>query len=572
MLSWLKAEIPKDSLEYLLACYRKGGFAENPISRRISLEETFYALWALREIGFLAEISVDEVKAFLEKSLWNSSRLSDLYYAYMGLYMLGYCYNISDRLQEYYRLDGSFAPKLKIPDGDPYATYMGISLAKLSGFRLSEKSFEYAKGVESPALRTLLMDILGLLDSRRARALANEILQGRLGFWEILALKVLSKHTFSVRLTIKPKVVVNEPPKVVFLEAYSLLGEELKATYTSKFYRNSTLVVWITANGIERKLSFRIRRVKRIEVYVIIRSEKGFLSAIIYVSPSYANPEVKMVLAGREYEATRIRDEAYSIKIKHGLKGEFPVTVIASSENCGFVEVKGIVTLEPPCLSVHPSPAPLVILIGLAPIIAGSIREKRKFKIAALLAPSIALFKLIPLIDPSVVRLLGGSIAYELATSGVPLALLTLVADRRALRATAEWVLIVGLVLASVALSGNPLLMIVAGIGLGVFAFTIWLYPNEFSLVYRTATSIMLFWSLATLVLALVIKVVTAIATMLAYVPDLGFLNAVYVNATMIANFIVLLPIVASLYTLMRLYMTSKRAREAARLLEELRC
>jgi len=165
----------------------------------------------------------------------------------------------------------------------------------------------------------------------------------------------------------------------------------------------------------------------------------------------------------------------------------------------------------------------------------------------------------------------GGLAAYGVMASVAVLASVALTAGIDAVKRAVEWVLVVGLVLASTVLSGNPLLVVVAGVGLGVFALAIWLYPSEFGLVYRTAAATMLFWGLATLVFAFIVRMVTAIAPMLTYTPDLGFLNAVYVNATMVANFIILLPVIASLYTLMRLYMTSRRAREVGAVLKQLR-
>lgn len=166
---------------------------------------------------------------------------------------------------------------------------------------------------------------------------------------------------------------------------------------------------------------------------------------------------------------------------------------------------------------------------------------------------------------------LQGLAAYGAIASAAVLASVALAAGVNAVKRAVEWVLVVGLVLASTVLSGNPLLIVVAGIGLGIFALTIWLYPGEFGLVYRTAAATMLFWGLTTIVFAFIARMVTAIASMLTYTPDLGFLNAVYINATMVANFIILLPVIASLYTLMRLYMTSRRARDVKEALTRLR-
>ena len=154
--------------------------------------------------------------------------------------------------------------------------------------------------------------------------------------------------------------------------------------------------------------------------------------------------------------------------------------------------------------------------------------------------------------------------------SAAALASVALAAGIDAVKRAVEWILIIGLILASTVLSGNPLLVVVAGMGLGVFAFTMWLYPGEFGLVYRTAAATMIFWGLATLVFAFIVRMAAAIASMLTYTPGLGFLNAVYVNAIMVANFIILLPVMASLYTLMRLYMTTRRAEEARVVLEKL--
>jgi len=185
--------------------------------------------------------------------------------------------------------------------------------------------------------------------------------------------------------------------------------------------------------------------------------------------------------------------------------------------------------------------------------------------------PPIILFTLVPVTNPDVVRVVGGLAAYGVMASAAVLVSVALAAGTGAVKRAVEWILVVGLVLASTMLSGNPLLIVVAGIGLGIFALTIWLYPGEFGLVYRTAAATMLFWGLTTIVFAFVARMVTAIASMLTYTPDFGFLNAVYINATMVANFIILLPVIASLYTLMRLYMTSRRARDVKEALTRLR-
>jgi len=324
VLEWLGTRVPEDSIEYLLACYRGKGFASNPVSGEVGLEETFYALWALRELELLGEIDAGKVEAYLKSRLRNSSSLYELYYSYMGLRLLGYHYNVSGRLREYYRLDGGFAETPRTLESDPYATLMGIELAKLTGFDLSPKTLEYARRIEDPAVKALVLDLLGRLSEEGARALASEILAGRFGFWEVYALKVLSEYTFSLSIVIEPRAVVYEIPKVVSLEAYSLLGERLNASYASRFYGNGTLAVRVEAGGIERKLRFQVEQLGRMEVYATIASEKGLLNVTVYVSPSSADPEVVVVLAGKEHKAVRFREDAYRAVVEHGLRGRFP--------------------------------------------------------------------------------------------------------------------------------------------------------------------------------------------------------------------------------------------------------
>lgn len=482
MLSWLGTRVPEDSVEYILACYRGSGFAANPVSGEVGLEETFYALWALRELGLLGDIDAGKVEAYLEGKLRNSSRLVELYYSYMGLRLLGHHYNVSGRLGEYYRLDGGFAETPKTLKSDPYSTFMGIELAKLSSFNRSSKTLEYARRIEDPALKALVLDLLGGLSEAEARNLANKILEGDLGFWEVYALRVLSEYTFSVSVVVEPKAVVYEIPKIVSLKAYSLLGEKLNASYASRFYDNGTLVVRVEASGIERKLSFSVKRLGKMEVYATIVSGKGLLNVTVYVSPSYANPDVIVALAGKEYRAVKFREDAYRAVVEHGLRGRFPITVVAFSEGYGYAEARGEVNLEPPDLGEYLSPVPLVTALGFAPVVLGAVRDRRK-KLRALASstPPIAFFALAPIASPDVVRAVGGLAAYGVVASAAVLASVALAAGVSALKRAVEWILVVGLVLVSTVLSGNPLLVVVAGIGLGVFALTIWLYPSTWS-------------------------------------------------------------------------------------------
>ena len=388
VLKWLRVRVPEDSIEYLLACYRGKGFASNPVSGEVGLEETFYALWALRELGLLGEMDVGRVEAYLEGRLRNSSRLVELYYSYMRLRLLGRYCNVSGRLGEYYRLDGGFAEAPRTLESDPYSTLMGVELARLTGFSLSPKTLEYARRIKDPAVKALVLSLLGRLSGEEARVLADEILAGELGFWEVYALKVLSEYTFSLSIVIEPRAVVYEIPRVFSLEAYSLLGERLNASYSSRYYGNGTLAVLVEASGIERELRLKVERLGRMEVYATIISGKGLLNVTVYVSPSSADPEVVVVLAGEEYKAIKFREDAYRAVIEHGLRGRFPITVTAFSEGYGYAEARGEVYLEPPDLGEYLSPIPFVAALGLAPIILGSARDrKRRFKAAASSTP-----------------------------------------------------------------------------------------------------------------------------------------------------------------------------------------
>ncbi len=60
----------------------------------------------------------------------------------MGLRLLGYHYNVSDRLREYYRLDGGFAKTPRTLQSDPYSTLMGVELAELAGLNLAPNAHD----------------------------------------------------------------------------------------------------------------------------------------------------------------------------------------------------------------------------------------------------------------------------------------------------------------------------------------------------------------------------------------------------------------------------------------------
>ena len=352
-------------------------------------------------------------------------------------------------------------------------------------------------------------------------------------------------------LTVEPYALAEGAPKLTSLSASTPLGRPLRAR--AYFFFNGThSLIYVEAGGLRRFLAFRHRLLGRLEAYASAESLPGELKLKFVVNgkPPFS---VAVRLAGKWYNCTSYSDR-FEMTIKHSEVGRHKALIRLRSAD-SFA--KGYLTAE--LRQPEPGPnwamalLPLSLLVALAPEMLAYMPSRLRAE-AIKRAAGIALIPLpLSALMPALLS------AYLWATAFAVLAVAAYT-GRKYLRPALEYTGIAGGLLASSILIGNPLPLIVAGVGNAVWLACLTLFPSEWKPVDRYARAVNAFYAAAVLVLQGIVEAARRAAGYL-YQPSWGMVQAITVNATIIANIIALIPIVAPLYFFLRLYATAHRAR-----------
>mgnify|MGYP000563048065 CR=1 FL=1 len=520
---WTSGKVDPSLLERLEAYKVEGGWSETPHGP-LSLRACWLAHLLFRELGL-----DDGINRTLIKSL-KPLTVREAYYQAM---ILGDPSPLKRfRSWEGYSLTPGGPP-------DPWASVLAMEVT--GDKRLLDL-------VEASGGRGALLRAYSLTGDPRAL----KLLPGEARDWEtIYSLHLLGHRLFLVNLTVEPYALAEGAPKLTSLSTSTPLGRPLRAR--AYFFFNGThSLIYVEAGGLRRFLAFRHRLLGRLEAYASAESPPGELklSFVVNGKPPFL---VSVRLAGRTYNYTSYSGR-FRVVLKHEEVGCHKVLIIIRSAD-SFA--KGYLTVELRQPELGPSWAmallPLSFLVALAPemVVYMPSRLRREAVRRAVGAVSI----LLPLtaLMPTLLS------AYLWATAFAVLAVAAYT-GRKYIRPALEYSAIAGTLLASSLLIGSPLPLVVAGIGNAVWLACLMLFPSEWKPVDRYARAVNAFYAAAVLILQGLVEMARKAAGYL-YQPSWGMVQAVTVNAAMIANIIALVPIIAPLYFFLRLYATAQRAR-----------
>ncbi|RLF21338.1 MAG: hypothetical protein DRM97_06810, partial [Thermoprotei archaeon] len=146
--------------------------------------------------------------------------------------------------------------------------------------------------------------------------------------------------------------------------------------------------------------------------------------------------------------------------------------------------------------------------------------------------------------------------------SGVILLILARLVDKEALEACLGHIIVITALCMASMLTSNPIVLLLGGIGSGLFLASAVLYPSERERTERLYKSTMLMYALGILIMGLINQLAIDLANFL-YAPDEAFIDSIRIQAMFIANLIALTPVMAPLVHLARLIHAFERAREA---------
>jgi len=115
----------------------------------------------------------------------------------------------------------------------------------------------------------------------------------------------------------------------------------------------------------------------------------------------------------------------------------------------------------------------------------------------------------------------------------------------------------------------NPLPPIIAGVGNAIWLLCVLLFPSEWRSLERIIKSVNVLYALFMMVAGFLVSIAVQVSSYLLE-PSWGMVKALIINITLVANLIMALPILASLFTFARLYAVARRGKEAEVVIGEL--
>ena len=145
-------------------------------------------------------------------------------------------------------------------------------------------------------------------------------------------------------------------------------------------------------------------------------------------------------------------------------------------------------------------------------------------------------------------------LTYSIVTT-TSILLVAFLTNRRIMKHTLEYILITSLLIGMTIYLANPLPLIVVGVGNLIWLICVLLFPSEWRSLERIIKSVNVLYAVFMAVMNFLISVATQISAYLLE-PSWGMVKALIINISLIANLIMALPIVASLFTFAKLYAT----------------
>ena len=513
-------------LSFVLRSYRGGYFSRSPSDEAPDMEATFYATWLLETIGVEKTVNA----SLLESVLCRTEEFTQAYYAYRTLRLLGYNVTL-DCLEDWslgYAV--SFIRGARAPDAR--STMLWLLLEWDPG----KAGWLAKRGIYVPPPGAEASEYSGLDYSD----------------WYYIELLIQRRPVY-VNATVWPRIVVGQQPRLISCSAVRWPSEKVELSYSWRI-ENGTIVSLIVSG--ERRIELR---------HVLARKEYAALKITqrpgqLVVSTSYKPPyNLTLIIAGKKYTW---RSEGYDLNATLELPAYGTLRVYAELKARNVVlRGRGEIRLETsPERSLLDAAFVALPLAAITPSIASSRRKRRLgFSMFLLAAPIPLSWNLLLEVHPLWVTL------------GYGLAVLAsiYVLDREAFWRAAGHILVAVLLASASMLLGNPLIIVLGGVGSALFLVSGILYPSELAKTEKMYRSSMTLYALGMLVMGAVVEASTSIASMM-WAPDSGFVSSIEVQAMFLADLFALTPVLAGVWHLARLIHSYERAREAREMLDRL--
>ena len=307
----------------------------------------------------------------------------------------------------------------------------------------------------------------------------------------------------------------------------------------------------------------------RLEVFCRIESHEGYL-IVKFVVNGKPPHKAYITFAGKVWNYTFKQDELV-VEVKHPDIGRRLVRVVVIDSAGRFVELKLVVSLYQVDVKsdLYYSIIPLSFLLTLLPEMLAYAPKKLRSRVSvnAFATSSVLAFGILVL--PRELWYTGTTLlAYSIITT-VSILLVAFLTNRRIMKNTLEYILITSLLIGMTIYLANPLPLIVVGVGNLIWLICVLLFPSEWRSLERMIKSINVLYAIFMVVMNFLISVATQISAYLLE-PSWGMVKALIINISLIANLIMALPIIASIFTFAKLYATVRRGREVEAVIQGL--
>ncbi|RLF23115.1 MAG: hypothetical protein DRN15_07205 [Thermoprotei archaeon] len=525
-------ELDEMKLNFILACKHDGYFSETPDSLKFSPEATFYATWLLKMIGSMPKINASLLLSELRKA----ETFDKAYYVVMTLKLIGY--NVSERLLQDFDLDYAVAWVRNSSRSSIKATAMWLCL-----FKDGEKAkwlLEHARDLGAKVRAKLALGNYSYED----------ITSLDYSEWFNIETLIIFKPVF-VNVTIVPAIVVKEEPKIVNLNIVKWPDEIINDYEFSWSLEDSRIVSRLKADN--RLLTFVHYIAREETAYLKIEQVKfGKINVTCIYKPPYA---LKLSIGGLEYE---LMGTAYRAQwcLDVLLTGTYNLKAIIKSSR-SLLMGEGVVKLKASYERTLLDYAWLGLpLLSTTIALCGAPSRRRRLRLGL---PAV------------VIQIVPAYYAYELLklhplwftlASGVVLLIIARLIDKEALEACLGHIIVITALCMASMLTSNPIVLLLGGIGSGLFLASAILYPSERERTERLYKSTILVYSLGIMLMGLINQLAVEIASFL-YAPDEAFIDSIRIQAMLIADLIALTPVIAPLVHLARLIHSFERAKEA---------
>jgi len=421
---------------------------------------------------------------------------------------------------------------------------------------LLPKVREMSIEIKDPGARARLEALAG--DPYEALKLVGDVDS----FEDAYTLRLIKDKAFVVReLVVEPKVVVLERPRIVSLDVCDIYGRPLKAS-ASIVFKNATSTILVGT-----LFGYRVVGVKHVvleenvDATANVESKDSVVKGVVLASEGLRLKSIRVRLAGSDYTF-----ESPTFEVKHYQSGKHVVTVEALLDyGGGEVVLSGSGEVS---LRQEQMPATLQLAIPIALALGGVIPclgvERRRVAtgvaVGAVLIPTIRLA--LPDTPITVFLITSIGVIVGLAVFGA----------RKAIKPLTAYLLVVGALLACALWIGNPLVLILTGIGNGIMVAAMICYPSEWRTHEKLLLGVNAFYALLMLLAGGLLAFADKVASLVVAQAPLtwGVVEAITAFVSSLIVYSQAVPILVPALYLAQLWWRRSRAKATEEYLKEL--